>query len=55
MTPTTPHPIASQGPAAPPDAIDDGLVGIADIRAAAAQYLPLDKRVELIVEPEKKP
>jgi zinc protease len=26
-----------------------------DIRAAAAQYLPLDKRVELIVEPEKKP
>ncbi|MBZ5558106.1 MAG: insulinase family protein [Acidobacteriia bacterium] len=26
----------------------------ADIRAAAAQYLPLDKRVELIVEPEKK-
>jgi zinc protease len=26
-----------------------------DIRAAAAQFLPLDKRVELIVEPEKKP
>ena len=26
-----------------------------DIRAAAAQYLTLDKRVELIVEPEKKP
>jgi len=25
----------------------------ADIRAAAAQFLPLDKRVELIVEPEK--
>jgi zinc protease len=26
----------------------------ADIKAAAAQYLPLDKRVELTVEPEKK-
>ena len=26
----------------------------ADIRAAAAQFLPLDKRVELTVEPEKK-
>jgi len=26
-----------------------------DIRAAAAHSLPLDKRVELIVEPEKKP
>jgi zinc protease len=26
-----------------------------DIRAAAAAYLPLDRRVELIVEPEKKP
>ena len=26
-----------------------------DIRAAAAQFLPLDKRVELTVEPEKKP
>ena len=26
-----------------------------DIRAAATQYLPLDRRVELIVEPEKKP
>ena len=26
-----------------------------DIRAAAAQFLPLDRRVELIVEPEKKP
>ena len=26
-----------------------------DIRAAAAQYLPLDRRVELVVEPEKKP
>ena len=26
-----------------------------DVRAAAAQFLPLDKRVELIVEPEKKP
>jgi len=25
-----------------------------DVRAAAAQYLPLDKRVELVVEPEKK-
>ena len=25
-----------------------------DIRAAAAAYLPLDKRVELIIEPEKK-
>ena len=27
----------------------------ADVRAAAAQFLPRDKRVELIVEPEKKP
>jgi len=26
-----------------------------DVRAAAAQFLPLDKRVELTVEPEKKP
>jgi len=26
----------------------------ADVKAAAAQYLPLDKRVELTVEPEKK-
>jgi len=26
-----------------------------DIRAAAAQFLPLDKRVELTVEPEKRP
>jgi zinc protease len=26
-----------------------------DIRAAAAEFLPLDRRVELIVEPEKKP
>ncbi len=26
-----------------------------DIRAAAAAYLPLDRRVELVVEPEKKP
>jgi zinc protease len=26
-----------------------------DIRATASQFLPLDKRVELIVEPEKKP
>jgi zinc protease len=26
-----------------------------DIRAAAAQFLPPDKRVELVVEPEKKP
>jgi zinc protease len=26
-----------------------------DIRAAAAEYLPLDRRVELVVEPEKKP
>jgi zinc protease len=26
-----------------------------DIRAAATHYLPLDRRVELIVEPEKKP
>jgi zinc protease len=25
-----------------------------DIRAAAAEFLPLDRRVELIVEPEKK-
>ena len=25
------------------------------IRAAATHYLPLDRRVELIVEPEKKP
>jgi zinc protease len=27
----------------------------ANIRAAAARFLPLDKRVELVVEPEKKP
>jgi zinc protease len=27
----------------------------ADVRTAAAQFLPLDKRVELTVEPEKKP
>jgi len=26
-----------------------------DVSAAAAQFLPLDKRVELTVEPEKKP
>jgi zinc protease len=26
-----------------------------DIRAAAARFLPLDRRVELIVDPEKKP
>jgi zinc protease len=26
-----------------------------DVTAAAAQFLPLDKRVELVVEPEKKP
>ena len=26
-----------------------------DVRAAAAQFLPLDKRVELTIEPEKKP
>jgi zinc protease len=26
-----------------------------DVRAAAARFLPLDRRVELIVEPEKKP
>ena len=30
------------------------LVAPTDIRAAAAQFLPLDKRVELNVEPEKK-
>ena len=30
-------------------------VSASDISAAAAQYLPLDRRVELIVEPEKKP
>jgi zinc protease len=29
-------------------------LSVADVRAAAAQYLPLDRRVELIVEPEKK-
>ena len=27
----------------------------ADIRAAAAQFLPIDRRVELVVEPEKQP
>jgi len=26
-----------------------------DIRAAAARFLPLDRRVELTVEPEKRP
>jgi zinc protease len=30
-------------------------LSVGDITAAAAQFLPLDKRVELIVEPEKKP
>jgi zinc protease len=30
-------------------------VSVNDITAAALQFLPLDKRVELIVEPEKKP
>jgi zinc protease len=30
-------------------------LSVSDIRAAAAQFLPLDRRVELIVEPEKKP
>jgi zinc protease len=30
-------------------------ISTSDIRAAAAQYLPLDRRVELIVAPEKKP
>jgi zinc protease len=26
-----------------------------DVRAGAVKYLPLDKRVELVIEPEKKP
>ena len=30
-------------------------LSVGDVSAAAAQFLPLDKRVELIVEPEKKP
>src|SRR6185295_3570920 len=30
-------------------------LSVNDVTAAAARYLPLDKRVELIVEPEKKP
>jgi zinc protease len=30
-------------------------LSVTDITAAAAQFLPLDKRVELIVEPEKRP
>src|SRR5215471_12743532 len=30
-------------------------LSVNDIRAAAAQFLPLDKRVELTVEPDKKP
>jgi zinc protease len=30
-------------------------LSVGDVRAAAAQFLPLDKRVELTVEPEKKP
>jgi zinc protease len=30
-------------------------LSVGDVTAAAAQFLPLDKRVELIVEPEKKP
>jgi zinc protease len=42
-----------------PDGFNDDLaryhaLTAADIRAAAAQYLPLDRRVELTVEPEKK-
>jgi len=42
-----------------PDGFNDDLaryhaLTAADIRAAAAQYLPLDKRVELTVEPENK-
>jgi len=28
-------------------------LSVSDVTAAAAQFLPLDKRVELIVEPEK--
>ena len=30
-------------------------LSVSDVNAAAAQFLPLDKRVELVVEPEKKP
>jgi zinc protease len=30
-------------------------LSVGDIRAAAAEFLPLDKRLELTVEPEKKP
>jgi zinc protease len=30
-------------------------LSVSDIRAAAAEFLPLDKRVELTIEPEKKP
>jgi len=30
-------------------------LSVGDVTAAAAQFLPLDKRVELTVEPEKKP
>jgi zinc protease len=30
-------------------------ISASDLRAAAARFLPLDRRVELIVEPEKKP
>ena len=30
-------------------------LSVSDVRAAAAQFLPLDRRVELTVEPEKKP
>jgi zinc protease len=30
-------------------------LSVRDVSAAAAQFLPLDKRVELIVEPEKRP
>jgi predicted Zn-dependent peptidase len=42
-----------------PDGFNDDLaryhaLTAADIRTAAAQYLPLDKRVELTVEPENK-
>lgn len=30
------------------------VISTSDVRAAAAQFLPLDRRVELTVDPEKK-
>jgi threonine dehydratase len=47
VAPTTPHPIASPDPPTA-DAHDDGLVGIADIRAAAANLAGITVRTPLV-------